>query len=61
MCFHCPLKKKLSNMLILNEKIINFNKYFCQRDMPENVGEDADEADMEMPKIYEPVNILISF
>ncbi len=35
---------------------ISTKNFFSSRDIPENVGEDAEEADLEMPKVYEPVN-----
>jgi hypothetical protein len=36
---------------IKTNTVFNFS-----RDMPDSVAEDADEGDLEMPKVYEPVN-----
>jgi hypothetical protein len=30
--------------------------FYLKRDMPEATGDEGEDADFEMPKVYEPVN-----
>jgi hypothetical protein len=47
---------------IENKNCLNFLIfiYLNKRDAPEATGEEGDDADFEMPKVYEPVSYFFS-
>lgn len=54
---NCKLihKQNLAIIYLRNKFIMNLLKH---RDAPEPTGDEPDDADFEMPKIYEPVSYI---